>query len=368
MTTTPVSAAAPSGFALASGHPHRPAAIGSIAQLIGVSDAFLPKAESSEPSDENSVREHILRHVVVHSRALSAFCLQRLDGQWTLDSKVIASHRVGQEPAEPVLRAAAQAAVEQQQAIRSIVQAGTQTRMVCLAPIVHEPNESTVLGMEWEAGTIDPETTLAVTQFAAVVLARSRPSRGEIEAHRATWQSAALLELIANLQNAASFEAAANLLVDQLRDFFHANQVILGWIRSPGKPCQTCAISGLKDFNRQSPRTLAAEAALTELALQPDDAVTLRRGDQSIAATLAMAQLRDQSSCESLSGHKLVLDGQTYGSLLILEDHATTSQPDPRRFFAAAAPLLAGCLRQLFKSEPNRITKFCRNQIGRAHV
>jgi biotin carboxyl carrier protein len=331
--------------------------------LIAVSDAFLRNADSSEPCDERAGRERILRHVVAHSRALSAFCLQRLDGQWTLDSKIIASHRVGKEPAEPVLRAAAQAAVEQHQAIRSIVQAGTQTHIVCLAPIAHEPNETIVLGMEWEAGSIDPETTLAVTQFAAVALARSRPSRGEIEAQRATWQSAALLELIANLQNAGSFDAAANLLVDQLRDFFRANQVILGWIRSPGKPCQTCAISGLKDFDRQSPRTLAAEAALTELAMQTDDVMTLRRGDPPIAATLAMANLRDQSSCESLFGHQLILDGQTCGSLLILEDHESTSQPDPRRFLAAAAPLIAGCLRQFSKSEPSRITKFCRNLI-----
>lgn len=330
---------------------------------MGVTDAFLRNAESSAPSDEKSVREHILRHVVAHSRALSAFCLQRLDGQWTPGSKIIASHRVGSELAEPVLRAAAQAAIEQHQAIRSIVQAGTQTRIVCLAPIVHEWNEATVLGMEWEVGSIDPETTLAVTQFAAVAMARSRPSRGEIEAQRATRQSAATLELIANLQGAASFDAAVNLLVEQLRDFFHANQVVLGWIRSPGKPCRTCAISGLKDFDRQSPRTLAAEAALTELCLQSDDAMTLRRGEPSIAATLAIANLRDQSNCESVFGHKLVVDGQTYGSLLILEDAETPSQPDPRRFLAAAAPLIAGCLRQFSKSEPGRITKFCRNLI-----
>lgn len=365
MTTTQSPANLATNLPLNSSIPERPRHMRSLSRLMEIVDSSLSASDRPSVDSAETLQQRLLQPLLNHSQALAAYVLCRQNHGWAITHRIVAVPQAGKSLAEPLLHAAATAAVEQHQAVRNLVHLGSDQRILCLAPIAENSGGTTVVGMEWDPRDIDSESPLLLTQFFALALQLARQSSRHREATRATSESTAILELVSQLQTAKNMDEAATLLVDQLREFLGAKQVLLGWSPAAGKPVRLHSISNMRDIDRHSPRSQSCEAALVELAMHPEDLITLDRGCTTIAASRALALLLEQSGADALSGYKLNVSDQTAGTLLVLEDTSSNRTGDTQRFLSAAAPLIAGCLSQLGKAEPRPLAKYLQRMLPR---
>jgi len=177
--------------------------------------------------------------------------------------------------------------------------------------------------------------------------------------------SAVLLELLEQIEQAAAGKNACLALVNESVGYLNCRRVIIG-LRSGGKgKCRVATMSGAARFDRRSRPVQAIEAALDEAIVR--DQLTAWPATEAGVQHGALAHKTVCSAEDTKSAISVPLrtsDGEAVGALIALDEADGVTQ-SVKRFLQAAGPSLATSLGVMQRLEGGRLTK-CMRTAGRA--
>ncbi|MFV2067562.1 MAG: efflux RND transporter periplasmic adaptor subunit [Pirellulales bacterium] len=172
------------------------------------------------------------------------------------------------------------------------------------------------------------------------------------DATREAQAVAALLEMIDTLAGCSDVRHGCYLLACELKEYLGWDHVAVGLCRGRRRACCLRAISGRAEFDKNSERTRAIEAAMDEAVLRGTVAQCPSKDDASQLASRALSHLK------ACTGSRLVVsgplrDGQegATGAWIFLADERDTPRTAEVRFLRAAEHPVASCLQLLQRAE-----------------
>ncbi len=191
----------------------------------------------------------------------------------------------------------------------------------------------------------------ATTAPATATAAESpRAAAIDAELNRLRWEnqaSAALLELVGQVSLAEDLPTAGMTLVSGLQQHLGVDRVALGVVGRGSRKCKLLAISGMSEFDRNSPLARALQSAIEETAWSESPrawspAATL---DNCTTLATALSQLAAVVGTRGLSGQRLqTADGTLVGVWLMWGDPRVTQASQSLDFAHAASSPLAAAL------------------------
>lgn len=172
--------------------------------------------------------------------------------------------------------------------------------------------------------------------------------------------SAALIELVARMQDAASPTAARQTFVDVVCEFMGARQVLLGECTDTAnqQTCRVTAISNVSHVDSHSDFVQAAASALDECLLRNGVTVYPPRLDADRHATLAHKRLsQSEQDATVLSAPLRNETGDIFGAWSVIGDESLAANPVHMQFLQAAERPVMSCLELVKRSERGRLVK-----------
>ncbi len=324
----------------------------------------LSQAATNSANEEEAVQA-VLQALLAGGRASAVFRLVQREGQWTLADQFTATDSISPALPAAAFAGAAEAAVAQSRAVQFGLRGEGGLTVVAVAPLATSDRMPAVVGVAWAHAAPGPDARVLVAQLAAICLVQIELSGAQQLAGTAALQAAALVELVLQLQQAATLEQASAQLVRSLQVFLSARQLAIGWSPRSGKPCRLRALSDLQTFDRHTDTCRAYASALNESRLHTGCLVWSADDATAPPATKALARLATLTGSRTVIGLPLAAEGQPAGALLVLDPASPLSRSDQERFLAAASPVLAGCLTQIHRAEPGRLQRAVRAVLPR---
>lgn len=172
--------------------------------------------------------------------------------------------------------------------------------------------------------------------------------------------SAALIELVARMQDAPNPVAARQTFVDVVREFMDARHVVLGECGDTSKQqtSRVTAISNVPHIDPHSDFVQAAESALDECLLRNGVTVFPPQSDGDRHATLAHKRLSESEQQSTVLSAPLRSEtGDILGAWSVVGDESLTTNPVHIRFLQAAERPVMSCLGLVKRSERGRLGK-----------
>ena len=169
---------------------------------------------------------------------------------------------------------------------------------------------------------------------------------------------AALLELLARLQQSGSTEDTALTLVGELRAYLNCETVALGLCRPRGRSCFLQAVSGMAQFDKRSELARTIEAVFDETILRDTLTVWPATNDSDRHATRAHQDLAAAThSTRVISSPLKTPQGDLTGAWVFLENESTEEGPDIPSFVGICEGQVAAHLQLVRQCEGGRITR-----------
>jgi len=176
---------------------------------------------------------------------------------------------------------------------------------------------------------------------------------------------AALLELLARLQQSSGTEDTALKLVGELRAYVNCETVALGLCRGRGRRCSLQAVSGMAQFDKRSELARTIEAVFDETILRDTLTVWPATNDSDRHATRAHQDLAATThSTRAISSPLKTAQGDLVGAWVFLETESTDESPDIPSFVRICERQIAAHLQLVRQCEGGRITRGLR-RLGR---
>ena len=171
-------------------------------------------------------------------------------------------------------------------------------------------------------------------------------------------QLAALTELICRVCTCKGLESGAQRLVDEVAEHFDCHEVLVGFRRTDGGPCKLIAIAGTSGFDPGGASSEAVESVFEECIARGKAGVWPTNDPRERHALLAHRQFaRSLSYAEAhILSSLLQIDGETHGSLVVVNPNDRDPEP-VKRFLSAAEEPVAGALQLLTRAEGNWFTR-----------
>ena len=233
---------------------------------------------------------------------------------------------------------------------------------ICAVPVTigEAPRDAVVLiGRATTQG--DRERCVISLLFAAEAISgwHLRQTAGIHE--RAAESTAALVELLAQVQAATHLEMACRVLVDLMQKHVSCTQVVLGLCEGRRSRLQIAAVSEIAEWDPKSDSLQAAAVALDECLLREAVTVWPPPDDSHRHAALGHERLANVSKSEQLITAPLRdATGGEVGAWTFLWD-APADLGAVQRFLAAAEQPIATCLQARLENEPGRIGRVARD-------
>lgn len=173
---------------------------------------------------------------------------------------------------------------------------------------------------------------------------------------------AALIELVAKIEDAQSLQHATFIAANQMQAYLGCRRVAVGLVKADRTQCHLQALSGVSKFDKRSSYVLSVEAALDEAILRNEITVWSTENQADAQAALAHQRLCTEEGCSYVISVPLrTVDDKLVGAWLILDDgelaNSTTIEPLLRAGSRTVASSLAlvgearcGMLRRLSRS------------------
>jgi multidrug efflux pump subunit AcrA (membrane-fusion protein) len=179
---------------------------------------------------------------------------------------------------------------------------------------------------------------------------------------------AALIELVAHVQSAGDANAACQRLVDSLKNYLNADQVVAGLCRRGSSDVRVSAISGGEIVDPFASETRLLECALQESLIRAACGVWPVMDAENRHALLSHQQLVESGVGKTVISVPLQTEtGNPAGSLLVLlrsdgsESDRQAHAREIERFLRAGAGAFAGCLCLLQKLADSRLLQLIQN-------
>lgn len=172
---------------------------------------------------------------------------------------------------------------------------------------------------------------------------------------------AAIVEMVSNVEQQNSLDAAANVLANDAAKFLGAARVAIAtW---EGDRLQLRAISGLNDFDQNSETVSLFREALAESSLH-DGQCNWPPADNKSCALLAHKSLSKQLNFKSVITSQLVsVDGSRVGAWLFADNSDLFSGERFQNFVRAASPRVA-CATEIVQRSQRPLLKRVKATIG----
>ncbi len=197
-------------------------------------------------------------------------------------------------------------------------------------------------------GTIDSAADLSPNDQSSDEFAHELPNQTQRELQ----DTAALLELVGELQASEDLRRGCYALVNGLRQYLGCNRVAVGLRRNCQGPVRLQAVSGLAQFDKLSRLSQAIEAAFEEAVLNGRMSVwpSARHDDRGRSMALNRLTSFDDTRaavCSPLRDRS----GDIVGAWLILDTEARDSPPSMSNIIRAYEQPVATALRNLQRLE-----------------
>lgn len=234
-------------------------------------------------------------------------------------------------------------------------------RILVAAPVAVRGRGSEAIGVIFSGNEVPRHLLLAQIVASHIVLWYNLQD-GKAQESNAR-DSAVLLELLEQIEQASSLGNACHVLVNELQGYLNCRRVVLG-LRTGGKgKCRIATMSGVARFDRRSQPVQSIEAALDEAIVR--DQVTEWPATEAGIQHGALAH-KAVCSAEDTNGAISVplrtTDGEAVGALIVL-DKADNATQNVKRFLQAAGPSLATSLGVMQRLEGGRLAKCLRTAV-----
>jgi multidrug resistance efflux pump len=159
---------------------------------------------------------------------------------------------------------------------------GAKQWIVVLTPVMFRSRPPEVLCAVFQAGSVEVNRVCSVLQIGASHLTLIETMQAERIAKAESQRSAALLELLASIDQSDRPATAYQALVDQLQRFLGCQKVALGLTDTGKLDCRLTAVSGLADFDKRSEFAAELEAAFNESIVRNDVLTVTQSSEQAV--------------------------------------------------------------------------------------
>lgn len=233
-------------------------------------------------------------------------------------------------------------------------------RTILAAPVALRGQGPEALGVVFSAGDASSQRTMLVQMLTSHLvlwhlLHESRESEAEAR------ESAALLELIEQVETAPDLRHAYHRLAGELQNYLKCRRVALG-IRPGGKGrCRLVAISGVARFDRRSQTAQSIEAAFDEAVVRNDLSIWPPLADDARHGMLAHKNVCSIEEADSAISIPLRNQNDDAIAALLLLDEAIDLPVRTQRFLRAAERSMATSLSVMQRLEGGWLVRFGRN-------
>ena len=198
--------------------------------------------------------------------------------------------------------------------------------------------------------------TLAATSLA---LWHSREHSQRLDADLQA--TAAIVELVAQIERSAGIDLAGHTLVNELREFLSCERVTLALKRPLRGGSDLRVVSGLASFDGRSESMQLYQSASDETSIRNTLATWPPLSGGTHQATLALRKLAEQSHVEAVVGLPLNLtDGRQIGVLTLTGSRVALHEPRILHFLRTGAPALASALHIVQRLAGGRLQRAAR--------
>ncbi len=308
------------------------------AQLLRVT-ASGGQADAVRSGVRNVVKDYTNATCVLHfdqdEHGQFSFVRCRSEGDLPTDGKT----------ADQVLSVAALAIARGSTQVKALAD---QTHILC-APVYSPGGNGEILAALIAADLTHLHATLFALELAASY--QRLWSRGNLAVAN-QWKLnslAAIVELVSNIEQQASVDAAANALVNDVAKFLGCARVALA--TKDGDHLRLRAISGLNSFDQHSETVTLIRETLAESELH-DGLCVWPPEDDKKSALLAHQTLSKQLNFNSVLTSRLIsVDGNTIGAWLFADNGDLIASERFANFIRAASPRLASAIQIVDRSD-----------------
>jgi biotin carboxyl carrier protein len=176
---------------------------------------------------------------------------------------------------------------------------------------------------------------------------------------------AALIELVAKIEDAHSLPHAAFIAANQLQNYLNCKRVALGLIKGDQHQCHLQALSGVSRFDKRSAYVLSVEAALDEAILRNDVTVWSEAHDNDPHAAKAHQGLCSEADCTCVISAPLrTVDDRIVGAWLLMDDGQLAESTTIESLLRAGSRTVASSLALVDEARCGLLRRMSRSLYG----
>jgi biotin carboxyl carrier protein len=176
---------------------------------------------------------------------------------------------------------------------------------------------------------------------------------------------AALIELVAKIEDAESLEHAAFIAANQMQTYLKCKRVAVGLIKGDQNQCHLQALSGVSKFDKRSSYVLSVEAALDEVILRNEVTVWSSAHESGTKAALAHQGLCAEDGCRCVISAPLrTVDDRLVGAWLLLDDGQLTASTTIEALLRAGSRTVASSLALVDEARCGVLRRLARSWYG----
>ncbi|NND99606.1 MAG: HlyD family efflux transporter periplasmic adaptor subunit [Pirellulaceae bacterium] len=235
---------------------------------------------------------------------------------------------------------------------------GANQWIVVTVPVVLRGRAPEVICAAAPKNSLPQEQLVSVLQLAASNLTLWEVIGDARRERVASQQTAALLELLSQLDDTEDWTTACCVLVNELSDYLGCDQVALAMTKTDQVHCKLAAVSGLSDFDKRSAFTAQIEAVMNEAILRDSVTVISDQQDRQDEGTLAHRDFQRGSRSHTLISTPIYgNDGQPVGAWLLLDNRPDWALDDAIAFVRASQNVVGSRLEKLQRTYANPLLR-----------
>jgi biotin carboxyl carrier protein len=183
--------------------------------------------------------------------------------------------------------------------------------------------------------------------------------------HRHLTRMTALTELVAHIESAATATAACRMLVEQLKVFFSADQVVIGLCGERSIECKLTAVSGVLHFHPRSEHSLAAQAVLQECIARGEVTRWPAADVDRSGGLIAHRQFANLADVDSIVGAPIRdVNGRLRGAWMVLGVTGDGATEAVTSFLRAAEAPVASAITLIARAQKGKLANAFNQAAG----